>query len=54
MEVMTLPVSNDNPDIVNSFPFPFAVWVLNDGTGNDVYGRFLYEETFLPAALRHP
>ena len=52
--VATTPVTNWYPDIANSLPFPLAVWVTNDGTGNDVFARFLYVETYLPAVMRNP
>ena len=53
--VMADPLDNGYPDIVNSSPFPFAVWTTrNEGDNFDVYGRFLYEKTFLPSVLRNP
>jgi hypothetical protein len=41
------------PDVINSYPAPFIVWE-NHGEGDyyDIWGRFWYERTFLPAVMR--
>ena len=49
------PFDEGFPDIVNSMPFPFATWESHAESNNyDVFGRFLYQKTFLPSVLRHP
>ena len=52
--VFDSPNQETQPDIINCIDFPFAVWTDVDGSDAGVYGRFLYEKTFIPLVLRNP
>jgi len=52
IEITALSNYEEEAVVAGGVPVPIAVWHAGNGADMDVYGRFLYRQTYLPLTLR--